>query len=115
MTENAASSTPTVREALNLFCRTSGNVDHLVTAILGVNPDMPVETLKRRLLWGERVERSNQGTTFIYATEYQDWLTKPENPPSSVSNPRTTMRDIALSGSLQSSQENPPSPSSEAS
>jgi hypothetical protein len=32
-----------------------------------------------------------------------------ENPPSSVSNPRTTMRDIALSGSLQSSQENPPS------
>jgi hypothetical protein len=27
---------------------------------LGVDPDLPVETLKRRLLWGERVERCFQ-------------------------------------------------------
>ena len=47
---------------------------------VGIDPDMPVETLKRRLLWGERVEellgsdlRAHRPTDLTLA-----WLTREE-------------------------------------
>jgi hypothetical protein len=37
------------REGIDTLCE-------YVESTLGIDPDMPLETLKRRLLWGERVE-----------------------------------------------------------
>jgi hypothetical protein len=60
-----------------------------IVSLLGIDPDMPVETLKRRLLWGERVEEGNDllvraGGSVTSDAEYHAWLTRPENPPSQV-------------------------------
>lgn len=61
---------------------------------LGIDPDSPVEMLRRRLLWGERVEQviPKQWMTVSVTTPDDpilttarallDFLTRPENPPS---------------------------------
>ena len=59
----------TVRDAIRFT-----GVPNNVCSILGIDPDLPVETLKRRLLWGERVEQGPD----IGAHDYQAWLTREE-------------------------------------
>jgi hypothetical protein len=55
------SDTRTIREAIrqaNMDAEydLNNSASTLITLVLGLDPQMPVETLKRRLLWGERVE-----------------------------------------------------------
>ena len=45
-------------------------------AELGIDPDMPVETLKRRLLWGERVEQEIE--RLIPTQSVMAWLIEEE-------------------------------------
>jgi hypothetical protein len=59
---------------------------------LGIDPDMPIETLRQRLLWGGRVEQmkpQNPGGTrgedreqILTRNDIIRWLTRPDNPPS---------------------------------
>ena len=71
----------TVREAIARTIANTGASDPALIAIgskvassIGIDPDMPLETLKRRLLWGERVEQGPD----IGAHDYQAWLTREE-------------------------------------
>ena len=80
----------TVREALRVSEKFRGENGYVGVRIksdqelidaLGIDPDMPLETLKRRLLWGERVE--NYYTTFpgndsLVAWSVLAWLTREE-------------------------------------
>jgi hypothetical protein len=61
--ENAASSVSTLSAVYAMLDRYAEvrprQMAESALRVLGIDPDMPVETLKRRLLWGERVEEGN--------------------------------------------------------
>ena len=71
----------TVREAIATAhgCAVHTYYEESVSEALGIDPDMSLETLKRRLLWGERVEatmphyeESDEGAALLA------WLTREE-------------------------------------
>jgi hypothetical protein len=88
MTDKAACPVPTVRDVFyNVIGRPENEVDD-VCETLGIDPAMPIETLRQRLLWGERVERletrhvpSRQGGVrqeALVTNSVRNWLTRPD-------------------------------------